>query len=270
MRLLATVAMDAPGHLAATQALLESVGAGRAPGVVRFEHWESPALILGAGQAAADADVDRCRERGIVIARRLAGGGAVASSPDYLSFTIVVPKDDPLVRDDILATYRRLGTAVEAALRSLDIPARLLSVEEARTRPTPPLLRPFCYGGFSPHEVLVGERKLVGVAQVRRFGAVAYVAGLYRRLDPAEHVAGMAGDAATRARRADLLGERMIGLETAGSPGTFEQFPATLVAALAARCGMMPEREHLTDDERDRAMHLRSESYCRDAWTFRH
>ncbi len=262
--------MDAPGHLSVTQALLESVGAGRAPGAVRFERWESPALILGAGQAAADADIGRCQERGIVIARRLAGGGAVSISPDYLSFTIIETKDDPLVRDDVLATYRRLGTAVEAALRSLDIPARLLSVEEARTRPTPPLLRPLCYGGFSPHEVLVGERKLVGVAQVRRFGAVAYVAGLYRRPAPAEHVVGIAGDAATRARRADLLGKRMVGLETAESPGAFEQFPAALVAALVARCGMALERADVTDDERHRAMHLRSESYCRDAWTFRH
>lgn len=261
---------DAPTHLARTQALLEAVGAGRAPATVCVERWSAPALVLGTAQPAAAIDPGALAARGVALARRLAGGAAVYTAPEYLSFAIVAPAAHPLVRGDILATYRALGEAVWAALRALGLDTRLLPVEEARARPTPAALRPFCYGGVSPHELLVGDRKLVGVAQVRRFGAVAYVGGLYRRFAPAEHAALFTGDAATRGTRAALLAECLTDLTAAGRPEAFDRFPAALIAALADRCAIPLAPGCLTDDERDRAARLRDERYRQDAWTFRH
>lgn len=269
-RLLPVAEAPAAEHLALTQALLEEVGAGRSPATVRCERWPVPALVLGTAQPAADVDLAACRARGVALARRLAGGTAVYATPGYLSFTIVAREPDPLVHGDILATYRRLGAAVGEALRSLGIPARLLPVEEARARPTPPALKPFCYGGFSPYEALVGDRKLVGVAQVRRFGAVAYVGGLYRAFDPAEQVAFIAGDAALRAERSALLAASVTGLAALGAPEALERFPAALAAALVARCGVTLRPGCLTVAERARAARLRVERYDHDDWTFRH
>ena len=177
-RLLPTAALDAAALLGRLQAVLESVGAGVVPATVCFERWQSPALILGAGQRSADADLAACRARGVTVVRRLAGGAAVYATPDYVSFAIVAPAVHPLVGDDLMATYRRLGEAVVAACTALGLSTRLIGPDAARARPTPAALRPCCYGGFSPYEVLVGDRKLIGVAQVRRFGAVAYVGGL--------------------------------------------------------------------------------------------
>jgi len=248
-RLLPPLERDAATHLGRLQALLESVGAGRAPAAVCFEHWAAPALILGTGQPVAGVDLAACRARGIAVARRLAGGAAVYAPPGYLSFAVVAPAGHRLVGGDPLATYRRLGEAVVAACRALNVRARLLPPDEARARPTPPALRPFCYGGFSPYEVLVRNRKLVGVAQVRRFGAVAYVGGLYRTVGPAAQSACLAGDAALRAERAAGLAACTIDLATIGRPQALEQFPSALVTALAERCAVTLLPEELALDK---------------------
>ncbi len=268
-RLLSPVALDAAPLLGRLQAVLESVGAGLAPATVCFERWASPALILGTGQPAADADLAACRARGITIVRRLAGGTAVYASPDYLSFAIVAPTAHPLLGTDLMATYRRLGAAVVAACRALDVPARLIAPDEARARPTPPLLRPCCYGGVSPYEVLVGDRKLVGVAQVRRLGAVAYVGGLYRTFAPSEQSGCLAGDAALRLERATRLAACTIDLAALGRPQALDQFPPALVAALAERCVITLSPGALTGAERERAAQLRAARYDRDEWTSR-
>lgn len=268
-RFLSPVVRDAAVLLGQFQAVLEAVGAGQAPPTVCCERWASSALILGAGQSAADADLAGCRARGIPVARRLAGGTAVYATPDYLSFAVVAPAAHPLVVGDLLATYRRLGEVVVAACGALDVPARLICPGEARARPTSATLRPCCYGGFSPYEVLVGDRKLVGVAQVRRCGAVAYVGGLYRTFDPVAQGACLAGDAALRLGRAAQLAASTTDLAAVGRPQAFEQFPAALVAALAERCGIALSPGELTGEERDRAARLTAERYARDDWTCR-
>jgi lipoate-protein ligase A len=168
-----------------------------------------------------------------------------------------------------MATYRRLGEAVVAACAARGVSTRMIGSDAARARPTPAALRPCCYGGVSPYEVLVGDRKRIGVAQVRRFGAVAYVGGLYRTLVPTEQSACLAGDAALRAERAAQLAASTIDLATLGRPGALDQFPAALVAALAACQGVIPAPGALTDAERARAARLTAERYARDEWTLR-
>ncbi len=268
-RLLSPVALDAAALLGRLQAVLESVGAGLVPATICFERWQSPALILGAGQRSADADLAACRARGVTVVRRLAGGAAVYATPDYVSFAIVAPAAHPLVGGDLLATYRRLGEAVVAACAALDVSAHLIGPDAARARPTPAALRPCCYGGFSPYEVLVGDRKLIGVAQVRRFGAVAYVGGLYRTFDPVEQGACLAGTTALRAARAAQLAACTSDLAMLDRPHAFEQFPAALVAALAERCAIALAPGELTAAERDRAFQLTAGRYAQEDWTFR-
>lgn len=268
-RLLPPVALDAAALLGRLQAVLESVGAGLAPPTVCFERWKSPALILGAGQSAAAADLASCRTRGVAVVRRLAGGTAVYATSDYLSFAIVAPAAHPLLGGDLMATYRRLGEVVVATCTTLDLSADLIRPDEARARPTPVVVRPFCYGGFSPYEVLVGDRKLIGVAQIRRFGAVAYVGGLYRTFTPAEQSACLAGDTALREERTAQLAASTIDLATLGRPGALDQFPAALVTALAECQGRIPTPGEFTDAERTRAARLTAEQYARDEWTLR-
>ena len=130
-------------------------------------------------------------------------------------------------------------------------------------------MRPCCYGGISPYEALVGDRKPIGVAQVRRFGAVAYVGGLYRAFDPAEQSACLAGEVALRAECATRLAAATTDLAAVGRPDALDRFPAALVTALDACQGIIPAPGELTDAERARAARLTVARYARDEWTLR-
>lgn len=267
-RLLPTATGGAADHLARTQALLESVGAGRAPATVCFERWDAPALILGASQRAAEIDLGACRERGFTVARRLAGGKAVIATSDYLSLTIVTPVAHALVCGDILAAYQRLGEPLAGALRALDLDAALLPLAQARAAQATGPPSSLCYGGLSPYEIVVGARKLIGAAQVRRYGAVAYVAGLYRALDVRDHAALVAGDAA-REQEARNLAASTIDLRELGAAQLFERIPTAVVAALAVQAGPRIEVAPLLPSERARQAELVVERYAAAAWTWR-
>lgn len=267
-RLLPEATCDAANHLARTQALLESVGARHAPATVCFERWAAPALILGTSQRAAEVDVAACHRLGFAIARRLAGGKAVIATSDYLSLTIVAPADHALVRGDILAAYQRLGAPLVGALRALGLDASLLLLAQARAAQAASPPSSLCYGGLSPYEIMVGARKLIGVAQVRRYGAVAYVAGLYRALDVARHAALVTGDAA-RASEARNLAASTIDLRELGAAGLFERIPGAMLAALAALAGHPVELAPLLPCERARQAELVAERYAAVAWTWR-
>ena len=179
------------------------------------------------------------------------------------------PAAHPLVGEDLPATYRRLGEAVVAACGALGVSGHLVRPDEARARPTPVALRPCCYGGISPYEVLVGARKLIGVAQVRRFGAAAYVGGLYRAFDPAEQRVCLAGEVALRRERAYQLAAATTDLAAVGRPDALDQFPMALTTALAERQGLIPTPGEFTDAEQARAARLTAEQYARDEWTLR-
>lgn len=268
-RLLPLVVGNAAIHLARTQALLESVGAGRARPAVCFERWESTGLILGASQRGSDVDAGVCRQRGVEVARRLAGGLAVYASPEYLSVTIVAPAGHRLVRGDILAAYHRLGAPIVDALVTLGLDASLLPLARARAERSARPPSSLCYGGLSPYEVMIGSRKLVGVAQVRRFGAVAYVGGLYRTLDTAAHVSCLAGDVETRANEAQLLARATVDLRALGAAALFEHIPGAIATAFSARCEQRLVPGDLDAEELARQADLSRGRYADAGWTWR-
>lgn len=142
---------------------------------LRFWAYHEPAVVLGRSQrswALADETVARVE--------RQAGGGAVLVGPWMLSASIVLPTTHPFARLPPAASYHWLGDAYATVLRDAGIGAQVLDIAGARElqQQADPNLKWACYGGFSPGEVVVGRRKLVGLAQVRRAGGVLFVAGL--------------------------------------------------------------------------------------------
>src|SRR3979409_512208 len=102
---------------------------------------------------------------------------------------VCVPR--PSVADDVTESYRWLGDLLVSGLRSLGVAdGRVTAVDEARKDvallnarddPVARILLTTCYGALSPHEVAVGNAKLVGLAQVRRRHAALFQFGILRR-----------------------------------------------------------------------------------------
>lgn len=126
------------------------------------------ALVLGSTQDDRVVDRDTLPD-GVAVLRRRTGGGAVVVAPGqqvWVDFWI--PAGDELLQRDLDRSFAWLGEVFSAALGALGV--------EAEAHPGP--LRPgrwgrvVCFAGLGAGEVIVGGRKVVGLAQRRtRHGA---------------------------------------------------------------------------------------------------
>jgi len=148
---------------------------------MRFWTYESPGVVLGCSQRGLLSAVDAAQRIGVPLAGRQAGGGAVLTGPWMLSVSLVLPVTHSLALGGALVGYRRIGEAFAKVLRGIGIDAHALTSDEARAAQQEGEradLQWACYGGLSPWEVVVGKRKIVGLAQVRRRTGVLVAAGL--------------------------------------------------------------------------------------------
>lgn len=130
-----------------------------------------PALVLGSAQPEADALTT------LDVVKRGTGGGAVLCDAGTLLIDLAVPAGHALAPADVTDAYRPLGEALQAALGGLGVDCRTVTVEEARTMDDArkAAARRACWAGLSPYELVLGDgRKLVGLAQRRRRGAVLH------------------------------------------------------------------------------------------------
>jgi lipoate-protein ligase A len=176
---------------------------------------ERPTLILGAGQTGLD--LARCEAAGVLAVRRQAGGTAVYAEKGVLGLDLMLPAGHRLAPPDVLETYRPLGELWNSALRSLGLPTRVVSVAEARraasSLPPDAPIRVACFGTLSPYEVAVGNRKLVGLAQVRRRNGVLLQSAIHRRFYVGRLAAllGMEGPDDLEALRSAAIGLDELG-----------------------------------------------------------
>jgi len=149
-RFLETGANSAAFNMGLDEAILESVATQAQPPTLRLYAWKPRAVSIGYFQGARDeVDLEHCASLGVDVVRRLTGGGAVFHA-DELTYSIVVPDAHPLVRGEILESYRSLCAGVIAGLAGLGVTAE-----------------------FAPlNDIVSGGKKLSGNAQTRRRGCV--------------------------------------------------------------------------------------------------
>lgn len=168
----------------------ESVAAfhGRDPGVPRtIAVWvcvpTDAAVVLGSTQADEVVDRTAAAAEGMAVVRRRSGGGAVLVDGASVWIDLVVPAGDPNWHDDIARAAAWAGTCWRDALAAL-WPA-LAGVMRVHTGPMvhTPWSRLVCFDGTGPGEVMVGERKLVGLSQRRTRHAARFQAMCTARPD---------------------------------------------------------------------------------------
>jgi len=139
-----------------------------------------PALVLGSSQSADDVDAAFCSSRGLDVARRRSGGGAVLVDPiASVWIDVVIPRTDPLWVDDVGRSMHFVGRAWSDVLVGL-------GMTDAVVNEGPHIAsdwsKRLCVAGRGTGEVFSASgAKIVGVSQRRtrdfaRFQCIAYVA----------------------------------------------------------------------------------------------
>ncbi len=172
------------GSVARHIALSDALSRHAEVATIWWHSTEETALILGAGQKASEIDLAACRAAQVRVVGRNGGGTAVYASSSLVGLDVALPPDHRLIDQDVVESYCWLGETWAAALNALGIPARTVSVTEARnTRegpgPNVHSVAAACFGALSPYEVLSNGKKIVGLSQVRRRGRELLQSGVY-------------------------------------------------------------------------------------------
>jgi lipoate-protein ligase A len=230
-------------HVALADAL---VRVGQEP-TVWWHAADAPTLLLGAGQSEPGFAPETLR-----VTRRRSGGTAVLATPSVLGLDVLLPRGHPLALPDVVEAYRWLGQIWSESMCRLGLDARVVEIAEARTAAPPPAdlaeaVRLACFGTLSPYEVVVGQHKLVGLAQIRRRN-VLLQSGLHFTFDARELAHQLAPD------RTDALAEelqrRATGLAELGLPDVgVDQLTGTFASVLAERQGVRLSPGEWTKEE---------------------
>ena len=147
-----------------------------------FWQYSKPAVVLGRGQRPDDEMIERAGCKGIELVRRAAGGGAVIAGPWMLSATTFVPPDHPLAQMSLPQSFDMIGSAWNRALNDMGIETELVNTDNLETKRAAFKdngLDWVCFAGLSYGEITDSEnRKLVGLAQVRKKNGTAVVSGV--------------------------------------------------------------------------------------------
>ena len=172
-RLLDTGASSGDFNMHADAVLLEAVGAGFSPSVLRLYRWDPPAISLGYNQdPKRELNLPRVRSAGIEVVRRLTGGRAVLHWEE-LTYSVICREGCGRLGASPGATYREIGKALVAGLRAFGAPVDLHRQDAGQGgRSTPEAPKPPCFASTSKWEVTYRGRKLAGSAQRRIRGAI--------------------------------------------------------------------------------------------------
>jgi lipoate-protein ligase A len=139
-------------------------------------------VVLGSTQRAEVVDVTALRARGVELARRRSGGGAVFLGPGaQLWLDVWIPRGDPLWAGDVSVAAEWVGAWWTAALA--DLGQHGFAVHRGRSVPGD-LGDLVCFAGRGPGEVFHGARKVVGLSQWRAREGALFSSCAYLRWEP--------------------------------------------------------------------------------------
>lgn len=265
-RLICSAPADGATNMAVDEAILRAVVDERVPPTLRFYAWEPPCLSLGRSQEVADVDLDALCVAGYGLVRRPTGGKAILHI-DELTYSVIVPQDDPRVAGGIVGSYRRLSVGLVHGLERLGVTDLVADrrVESRRHE------GPVCFEVPSDYEITAGGRKLVGSAQMRSHGVVLQHGALPLWGDITRICSLLVArpDPAKVRARATSVEQALSGSDRtwAGRPVTWEQAAEALAEGLAEALNLDLEPGVLTAEERGWTEELRAERYATHEWT---
>ena len=265
-RLLITHPAHGAWNMAVDESILEHIHRGDSIPTLRLYAWDPPCLSLGHAQPFSDVDVNRLKQRGWEVVRRVTGGRAILHT-DELTYSVIAPANEPRVEGSVLESYNRLAQALLLAVQTLEIP-----VEMKEGKPTESATpNPVCFEVPSTYEITVNGKKLIGSAQARKKEGVLQHGSLPLTGDLTRICQALIFEnEAKREEAAQRLLERATTVESAlGVEISWEKAQQAFIHAFEAQLGLSFERGALSESESQRAEELIKEKYAHPSWTER-
>lgn len=163
-RFLDTGANSGAFNMALDEAILNNKAGN--PGLIptlRVFRWKPACLSIGENQMLKEVNLERCRELGIDVVRRLTGGTAVLHKEE-LTYSIVISEADgaPL---EIQESFALLNQGLIAAYKILGVETNLVFHPEKNYTPS-------CFASTGLVDLTHQGKKIVGSARKKRKGTI--------------------------------------------------------------------------------------------------
>jgi lipoate---protein ligase len=139
-------------------------------------------LVLGSAQRDTDVDPRVADALDVAVVKRRSGGGAVLLIPgEFVWLDLVIPAGDALWADDVGRAMVWVGELWQRALGDLGVATEVSRVGGGGDAQWS---RQICFAGVGSGEVVVGNRKVVGVSQRRTRHAARFQSVCHLRWRP--------------------------------------------------------------------------------------
>ncbi|MBP2635198.1 MAG: biotin/lipoate protein ligase [Firmicutes bacterium] len=268
-RLIISGTGNAANNMAIDEALMLSQTASGALPALRLYGWHPAAVSLGYFQKTEKAiDLASCSDHGIDVVRRLTGGRAVYHAAE-LTYSITIREDHPIVPQTITASYMLFSNALQASLRELGITTQLTMPQSAYSQgKRVKTVSAACFDAPSHYEMIVGEQKLVGSAQVRKNGVVLQHGSILLDFS-AESLADVLHTQSPNEKigLVEMLKKRATSLtEQLGRKVSWDEVAAVITEAFGPALGIRLVSDKLTVQEKEIAEQLAASKYSQDSW----
>lgn len=244
-RVIDTGIRDARRQIAFDQALIDAHQARQIPDTIRFLRFP-PSALVGRHQALSrEIKREHCRARGIGIARRITGGGAIYFDEGQLGWELIFHRAT-LGIGSLADLARDICEAAAAGLSKLGI--------DARYRPR--------------NDIEVDGRKVSGTGGFFDGDTLFYQGTVLIDMNAADMVAALNVAEAKLAKRVlDSAAQRVVTLrELLGAAPAIEAVQEALLAGFSERLGIAPARGAITAAEEALAARLHDEEIGTDAF----
>ena len=199
--------------------LFQGCEAGLTPATLRIYSWRPNCISVGyAQQLDEEIDPERAAAVGYDVVKRPTGGGIVFHNEAEVTYSLVMPLNDPRLPKGLIASYKIISEAVVIGLKNLGVKSEV----KATCDPHPPSRDPLCFAYPAEYEIVAGGRKLVGSAQRRGRHAMLQQGSIFVRQPAA---------AAFSALKQPFVGHNAVSLEELlGRPIGFEELKDSLIA----------------------------------------
>ena len=168
-------------NMAMDESIFQETIKNKKPPTIRFYSSHPAAISIGYFQdIRKEVNIEKCQKAGVDIVRRITGGKAVFHC-DEITYCVIAGDQEKTFPLDIAGAYKVISRCIARGLSYLGINEDLAEGGRAGTGEE---FISCCFSVPSRSELLVGERKICGSAQVRKRGGFLQHGSLLMAFDP--------------------------------------------------------------------------------------
>ena len=258
---------DGAWNMAVDEAILESVSSTNEPPTLRLYSWYPYALSLGHVQPISDVDLFELKRKGWSLVRRPTGGRAILHA-DELTYSVSAPIDNPILKGNVIDSYKRISAALLSALEFIGLKAdsKMKNPEDLQLSKDP-----VCFQYPSDYEITFNGKKIIGSAQARKKNGILQHGSipLYGDISRIIEVLVLEENRKKESAKQNLNKHASTLQNALGQFVSWSQMADAVIHGFNKELILEFNQSRLSQGEIKRAKEIYSGKYSHDSWTMR-